>query len=646
MDVATRELTREASSAAAAAAVATRARVKPAALRSTAAPPDQTWEQAPDSPDESDTTGNDLSPLMPALAGRNALVSGIGDRGGSADSSRTTHGLPVDVAAMQLCTQSSSASPAHDSPAIERASNAGNSTCTSKVLFTEQSVAVVPLGSAAALLACTGSELQVQVDSTHPGRALLGAGEHTGQRMFDGYTPLMIATQALKIDAIQVLIVAGADVHGTDREGNTALHAAARAGDARCVKLLLRAGARVNAQTIAGITPLLSALQAPPTNEETVRLLLEAGSKANVRTPNGVTATILAARHGTGRLVRAILSAGGSTSKPVQGGWTPLIVAAQEGNVAAVQELLEAGALLTERTAGGWTALHAAAFNARGKVVQLLLDHGRGVGIDARTIDGTTPLLAAAHSSRGQMVDTLLTPGLYAHCSWLGDGKPLDGAANDQQRAIVGALVKAGASVNAQARDGWTTLMSAAAVGDAVIVDVLLAAGAAPNARCRDGVTPLLLASGGGHTAAVASLLRAGACVNAHCSLSVTPLMAAASGNHLATLRALLTAGADVRFVRVAPGSTDPETALTFALRRGHDAAADMLLAAGARVGWHDARVALVMGVCRTNARLTSVVVHAFVARCVRTVRMGCLIAILTVVVAVVADSVLFAVSR
>lgn len=63
-------------------------------------------------------------------------------------------------------------------------------------------------------------------------------------------------------ERIQALIDAGADVNVRSPKGQTALHAASRAGFSEVIQRLLEAGAQVNARTIDGITPLTVATRA------------------------------------------------------------------------------------------------------------------------------------------------------------------------------------------------------------------------------------------------------------------------------------------------------------------------------------------------------------------------------------------------
>ncbi len=91
-------------------------------------------------------------------------------------------------------------------------------------------------------------------------------------------------------------------------------------------------------------------------------------------------------------------------------------------------------------------------------------------------------------------------------------------------------LLTAGTDVNAEDKDGWTSLHSAAFKGEAGTVEALLAAGADVNAKGKDGATPLHAAVAERQAGAVEALLAAGAKVNARAGDRLTPLEAARFG--------------------------------------------------------------------------------------------------------------------
>jgi uncharacterized protein len=154
------------------------------------------------------------------------------------------------------------------------------------------------------------------------------------------------------------------------------------------------------------------------------------------------------------------------------------------------------------------------------------------------------------------------------------------------------ALIAAGAAVDAPNRFGITPLLQASRSGDAPILDALLKAGADKDRGHPDSETPLMAASRSGRLDAVRVLLEAGADVNRTDSFQLqTPLMWAAAEGHVDVVKVLLQAGADAnrrgRLTTIpdrkhADHPTGGFTALMFAVRNGHEAAARALMAGGA----------------------------------------------------------------
>ena len=153
--------------------------------------------------------------------------------------------------------------------------------------------------------------------------------------------------------------------------------------------------------------------------------------------------------------------------------------AAALGRAERVGDLLDGDPGLAHAwSADGFTALHLAAFFAdEPDAALLLLQHGSDAGTRSRNGMAVSPLNSAA--ARGR-------------------------------RSLVGALLDAGAPVDAAQQGGYTALHSAAANGDAELVDLLLARGADPAYSSESGETPADLASERGHPA-LAERLRAAA---------------------------------------------------------------------------------------------------------------------------------------
>jgi ankyrin repeat protein len=96
-------------------------------------------------------------------------------------------------------------------------------------------------------------------------------------------------------------------VDGTDSEGRTALHEAARWGG-HITKPLLEKGADVNARTKKGVTPVM--LAAAAQQPEALRLMLEKDADVNARDDEGKTPLMYAAENGRLANAKSLLAEG------------------------------------------------------------------------------------------------------------------------------------------------------------------------------------------------------------------------------------------------------------------------------------------------------------------------------------------------
>jgi ankyrin repeat protein len=152
------------------------------------------------------------------------------------------------------------------------------------------------------------------------------------------------------------------------------------------------------------------------------------------------------------------------------------------------------------------------------------------------------------------------------------------GAAQNDDREAVRALLKKGLDVNEAQGDGTTALHWAAMKGDAEMARMLIVAGANVRATTRLGsYTPLYLAAKGGYSDVVAALLAGGADAKAKTSNDTTPLMIAAAAGDTKSINSLIENGADINAVE-----TKGETPLMFAAGFNRVDAVKLLLAKGA----------------------------------------------------------------
>lgn len=202
-------------------------------------------------------------------------------------------------------------------------------------------------------------------------------------------------------DIVALLLAAGIDPDGDDKDGETPLHKAARcAGQTgEVVRQLLAAGADPNAlaKDGDGRRPLHWAVEQFAGRPMAVRHLLQAGAD-----PNG-----LEIRHGTSPLfwtnspesVAMLLAAGADPNLVAKGrGDTPLVRAVrmtqhEDFDLAAVSRLVEAGADPNIPDTFGRTALHYAVADGSSASVGLLLAAGADLTVEDQF--GDTPLSLA-----------------------------------------------------------------------------------------------------------------------------------------------------------------------------------------------------------------------------------------------------------
>ncbi|KAL5610574.1 hypothetical protein FOBRF1_006691 [Fusarium oxysporum] len=187
-----------------------------------------------------------------------------------------------------------------------------------------------------------------------------------------GETPLHIAAQLGREEALKQLMAMGADVKATYADGQTALHRAASNGQEAMVKLLLGFGVDMNA-TSHGDTALTFA--AMNRQEGVVQLLVDKG--ADLR--DKCRALIYAALHGADSVAKILVNSGALVNIQDKDGFSPLFFAADGGKEAVVRVLLDAGADINVRlrTTAGETPLDAASAKGHGGVVDMLVQADR-----------------------------------------------------------------------------------------------------------------------------------------------------------------------------------------------------------------------------------------------------------------------------
>ncbi|KAL2679330.1 hypothetical protein Neosp_010103 [[Neocosmospora] mangrovei] len=280
-------------------------------------------------------------------------------------------------------------------------------------------------------------------------------------------TPVHLAAQAGKENAVKQLLHLGSDLGAREENGKSPMHLAAENGHTETVRILFNADGGV-ADLLTDDpyreTPLHLAVTAR--QEETVKLLLSLKPDSRrISNRNGETALDYAARKGFNDLIDLLFE--DQDTKKYDRKNTPLHFAAEHDHIDTVKLLVDKGASVTSVNKYDQTPLDLAIKYGREKIVQFLLGHPdvrlkdrRGntllhvaareghieifrqildikkeeIDVNSTNQDEDTPLHLAADKGRGDMVDFLI--GLN------NDGyEPLDCAKMWGHKDVVDSLV-------------------------------------------------------------------------------------------------------------------------------------------------------------------------------------------------------------
>src|SRR5262245_40674165 len=290
--------------------------------------------------------------------------------------------------------------------------------------------------------------------------------------------PISIADAAMQGDRAGVLamIKQGADVNAPQGDGVTALHWAARRGDAELVKALVAAGANARATTQFGSYSPLH-LAAERGSAAIVKALVDAGAPVDAQTNTGATPLMFAAASGDVPTITTLVDKGAAVnaqeSDRLQ---TPLIFAAATGRVDAVKLLIARGA--DKNAATKLTDLNALSRNGENP-------DGRNL---AQTPDKrkrpTPPRPLVPGVDRQHLVNEQV--------AWQGGMTPLLYAVREGPAAVAAALLDAGVDVNQRkGGDQASALLVATVNGQFDLAAMLLERGANPNLMAENGAAPL-----------------------------------------------------------------------------------------------------------------------------------------------------------
>jgi ankyrin repeat protein len=327
-------------------------------------------------------------------------------------------------------------------------------------------------------------------------------------------SPLADAAMRGEWTVVRALLEKGADVNAAQGDGMTALHWAARAGEAQATAMLLHAGANIRATTrLGGYTPLLLASQMG--HAVAIQLLLQAGADAKSATSNGATALMLASASGAVDAVKALLTAGADVNaKEPSRQETALMFATAGNRLDVMKALIRAGADV--KTATKIVDLKP---QTNPEEEEFLRAQQRGANAAGARADGG----GARPDSEGARADAG-GAGANAQGGRAGRGRGGRGAGGPD---VAGVTRQFRFAELVSAQGGLTPLHFAVRHGYADAALLLLDTGADINQASGDNTTPLLMAIVNGHFDLAKVLLDRGADPRRASDNGVTPLYAA-----------------------------------------------------------------------------------------------------------------------
>ena len=359
--------------------------------------------------------------------------------------------------------------------------------------------------------------------------------------------PSPVANAAMTDDAAAVrkLVASGANVNAPQGDGMTALHWAAKHGDAALTDALIKAHANVNATTtIDAYTPLLIASKSG--NPAVVRALIKAGANVNAVAGTGATSLHLAAESGNTDVVAALLDKGADpNAKEALWGQSPLVFAAEDNRADVIRLLIKRGADVNALTKAVNLTEEAAAEQAgtkkRNEVLISFMPQARRDSVAAAVKEAAAkaaanPALAGGRGGGGRggaggMVPVgPFTPeqvqmAIDSGRAVMRNNAAAKGPVTEVVDTINGGVAGYAASVGGIG--GMSALHHAVRQGNLEAVDALLDGGANVNeATLTDHTTPLLMAAINGQFDVALRLIARGADPNIESTAGATPLYA------------------------------------------------------------------------------------------------------------------------
>ena len=376
-------------------------------------------------------------------------------------------------------------------------------------------------------------------------QSIIDQGADVNAANNENATALMLASKKGSVDAINVLISAGADQTIEDANGNTWIHYAFGGdGNKDVLQSIIDLGADVNATNKENATALM--LASEKGNVDGLTVLLSAGANTTLEDAVGNT-WIHYAIYGdcSKEILQSIIDLGADVNAKNNKNTTALMLAIEKGNAAATNVLLSAGANTLENAVGSTWMHYAIHEDLSKEVLQLIID--LGADVNATNHENATALMLAIEKGNADVINILINAGAsMAVENAVGNTWIHYAVSGDCDMEVLQSVIHRGADVNATNKQNVTALMLASQMGNLDAMNVLLSAGANHTTANANGDTWIHYAIYGDCSKEVLQLIiDEGADVNATNNENVTALMLASKKGNINAMNVLITAGAD-----------------------------------------------------------------------------------------------------
>ena len=300
------------------------------------------------------------------------------------------------------------------------------------------------------------------------------------------------------INLIKYLLYHGADVNLKDKNEKTVLMRSIlhRKHYIDYVKILVENGADLNSQDKNGRTVLMDTVSSEKFTIMTY--LLENNVDINLRDNYGETVLMHAIKKNKFHIIKYLVDKGVDINLGNKKGSTPLILAMRIKNLDVIKYLIDHGANVNLRYKKTGKTLLIDAINLKNiSIVELFIE--KGSDINNQDINGETPLMYAIKRQNLEIIEYLLK-GSNTDLIDINKRTALMYAVETQNLDIIRYFIKylkdyqeEGSVINFQDNNGKTALMYAAKMQNLDIINYLLKKGANINLQNKDGDTELMM---------------------------------------------------------------------------------------------------------------------------------------------------------